>query len=69
MEKDNKKNIAKLWSLKELSKKQNKFIRNRDLDKFEDESEFHNFLSTDTDLPKDEHGFIDYKKLEEDGEL
>lgn len=69
MEKDNKKNIAKLWSLKELSKKQNKFIDEKGLDKFEDESEFHNFLSTETDLPIDENGFIDYKKLEEDGEL
>ena len=51
-----------------MSKKQNKFIDEKGLDKFEDESEFHNFLSA-ADLPIDKDGFIDYKQLEEDGEL
>ena len=69
MEKEYKNKIAKLLLFKELLEKQNKFITDHDLDKFEDEDDFNNFLSDDKDLPKDENGFINFEKIEKDEEL
>ena len=70
MEKYNQDNISKLLLFKELMDKQKKFIEENKLDKFTDDLEFNNFVSNEeNNLPLDKNGFIDFKKMEEDGEI
>lgn len=69
MEKYNKEKISKLLLFKELLERQKGFIEKNKLDKFSIEEDFNNFISNDNSLPLDSHGFIDYKKLEDDGEV
>jgi len=69
MEKYNKDNISKLLLFKELLEKQTEFIDKHELDQFSNEEEFNHFISNENNLPLDEHGFIDYKKIEEDEEI
>ena len=75
MENKKEKKITKLLLFKELLDKQIKFIKKHELDDFEDEDHFNNFISNDDSLLRekpllrDEDGFIDFKKYEENEEL
>jgi len=70
MEKYNQDNISKLLLFKELMDKQKKFIEENKLDKFTDDLEFNNFVSNEeNNLPLDKNGFIDFKKMEDDGAI
>ena len=70
MEKYNQDNIPKLLLFKELMDKQKKFIEENKLDKFNDDLEFNNFVSNEeNNLPLDKNGFIDFKKMEDDGAI
>ena len=70
MEKYNQDNISKLLLFKELMDKQKKFIEENKLDKFNDDLEFNNFVSNEeNNLPLDKNGFIDFKKMEDDGAI
>lgn len=74
MENKKEKKITKLLLFKELLDKQIKFIQKHELDNFEDEDDFNNFISNDDSLLskkskkpllRDKDGFIDFKNYEE----
>jgi hypothetical protein len=70
MEKYNKDNISKLLLFNELLDKQKQFIENYKLNEFTNDLDFDNFVSNEeNNLPLDKNGFIDFKKIEEDGEI
>ena len=70
MEKYNKDNISKLLLFNELLDKQKQFIENYKLNEFTNDLDFDNFVSNEeNNLPLDKNGFIDFKKMEEDGEI
>lgn len=70
MGKYNKDNISKVLLFKELLDKQKQFIENNKLNEFTNDLEFDNFVSNEEkNLPLDKNGFIDFKKMEEDGEI
>ena len=70
MEKYNQDNISKLLLFKELMDKQKKFIEENKLDNFTNDLEFNNFVSNEeNNLPLDKNGFIDFKKMEDDGAI
>ena len=70
MEKYNKDNISKLNLFKELIDKQKQFIETNKLNEFTNDLDFDNFVSNEeNNLPLDKNGFIDFKKIEEDGEI
>ena len=70
MEKYNKDNISKLLLFNELIDKQKQFIENYKLNEFTNDLDFDNFVSNEeNNLPLDKNGFIDFKKMEEDGEI
>jgi|TARA_B110000240_G_C13497169_1_gene452174 hypothetical protein len=70
MEKYNKDNISKLLLFKELLDKQKQFIEKNKLNEFTNDSEFNNFISNEkNNLPLDKNGFIDFKKMEDDGSI
>jgi hypothetical protein len=55
---------------KELMDKQKQFIETNKLNEFTNDLEFDNFVSNEEkNLPLDKNGFIDFKKMEEDGEI
>ena len=70
MEKYNKDNISKLLLFNELIDKQKQFIEKYKLNEFTNDLDFDNFVSNEeNNLPLDKNGFIDFKKIEEDGEI
>jgi len=70
MEKYNKDNISKLLLFNELIDKQKQFIEKYKLNEFTNDLDFDNFVSNEeNNLPLDKNGFIDFKKMEEDGEI
>ena len=70
MGKYNKDNISKLLLFNELIDKQKQFIENYKLNEFTNDLDFDNFVSNEeNNLPLDKNGFIDFKKMEEDGEI
>jgi|TARA_B110000211_G_scaffold199338_1_gene229712 hypothetical protein len=70
MGKYNKDNISKLLLFNELLDKQKQFIENYKLNEFTNDLDFDNFVSNEeNNLPLDKNGFIDFKKMEEDGEI
>ena len=71
MEKYNKDNLKKLLLFKELIYKQKQFIEIEKLNEFTNDLDFDNFVSDEenNNLPFDMNGFIDFKKMEEDGEI
>jgi len=67
--KNNKNNLKKMLLALELMDKQQAFIEEHDLVNLS-EAEYSNYISENKkQFPRDKHGFIDWVKLEDNGEV